>query len=111
MKKIFLSIAILSSATFAMAQSKSDVKAKLVTRCETEFKSKMASMPNVTSADITNFCSCNADKLLAKFTAEEVAKMEATMAGGSAAEKKDVSQKISPIIMPCFADLQAKMTK
>lgn len=108
MKKILLSLTFLTFAFAGFSQDKDAVRQKQINKCKSEFKQKMPDA-SISEKDISEFCTCNADKLLSKFTAEEIEKMDAIMATGSTSQKQAVSEKITPVIMPCFADLQSKM--
>lgn len=110
MKKIFYAVALLAIPTLVVAQAstKDKLRKSQIDKCKLEIKEKM-SQANIKAEDIQTFCECNADKIFSKFTVEEVQKMDDIMAKGSAQEKQAVNEKIMPVVMPCFADLQMKM--
>lgn len=93
----------------ATAQSpKETAKKNYIDKCKKEFKAKMTNV-KIADADLQEFCQCNAEKLLAKFTVEEVNKMDEIMAKGTVQQKQEVNEKITPVVMPCFSDLQTKI--
>lgn len=110
MKKIIYALAILTIPTIVVAQatSKDILRKSHVDKCKLEIKQKMGNA-NLSNEDIQTFCECNSDKLFSKFTVEEIQKMDQIMSKGTPQQKQEVNEKIMPIVMPCFADLQMKM--
>lgn len=109
MKKALLILGIFTIPFTISAQTqKDDAKKTYVEKCKKEFKSKMKDV-KISDTDLQQFCECNADKLLSKFTVEEVKKMDEILMNGTAQEKQVVNEKITPIVMPCFNEVQSKM--
>ncbi len=109
MKKVILFsfLFVLPVSLFAQ-DKKDDPKKSYVEKCKKEFKARMTGA-NVSNDDIQQFCECNADKIFSKFTLEEIKKMDQILQTGSELEKKEVNDKITPVLMPCFTDIQSKM--
>lgn len=84
-----------------------DLKKSYSEKCKKEFRAKMN--VKIDDADLQQFCDCNADKLFAKFTAEEIKKMDDILLNGTTAQKQEVNDKITPVVMPCFNDIQTKI--
>lgn len=109
MKKLLLVVTVFALPLTLAAQSQKDeVKKTYVEKCKKEFKSKMKDV-KISDANLQQFCECNADKLLSKFTVEEVKKMDEILMNGTAQEKQVVNEKITPVVMPCFNEVQSKM--
>lgn len=106
MKQILLITLIILFPFVLKAQG--DIKKTHIEKCKREFKSKMKDL-KISDADIHQFCECNAERIFAKFTVEEVKKMDKILQTGTAAEKKEINDKITPIVLPCFTDIQNKI--
>lgn len=106
MKKLLLAGLMVSVPFFVQADNE-DLKKSYSDKCKKEFRSKMN--VQISDEDLQQFCDCNADKIFAKFTAEEIKKMDETLKNGTVAEKQAVNEKITPVVMPCFNDIQTKI--
>lgn len=107
-KAIIFSFFFVLPVSLLAQDKKDDIKKSYVEKCKKEFKARIKDA-NISNNDIQQFCECNADKVFSKFTIEEIKKMDQILQTGSELEKKEVNDKITPIVMPCFTDIQSKM--
>lgn len=78
-----------------------------INTCVINFKEQMKGM-NISDEVIKEFCACNTDTLMAKFSIEEIDEMDELLANGNEQQKAAIDQKLVPILKPCIDKFQNK---
>lgn len=102
MKKNLIFALAATAFLFASCNSKDVVKRNFVKKCKESIgqSGQAAEMQK----DFEDYCNCAGDKVVEKFSAAEIIKMEKE-------SEAEMMKKMMPVIQPCINDLQQKVMK